>query len=92
MKKEQSQKIKDGLSGRGTICWKCRNAVPEGEYGCSWSRELKPVPGWTAVSHNIKVYPAWGRELGQESFKVVDCPEFIPDPPREEKPEHWLAP
>lgn len=30
-----------------TLCWGCGNAVPdaEGERGCSWSREGRPVEG-----------------------------------------------
>lgn len=60
-----------------TLCWGCRNAVPEGRYGCNWSRRLKPVSGWHAVPN--KVYR--GAEVGDIiSWNVRECPEFIPDP------------
>ena len=35
-----------------TLCWGCGNAVPdaEGERGCPWSREGKPVEaGWLSA-------------------------------------------
>lgn len=59
-----------------TLCWRCRNAVPEGRYGCSWSRGLDPVPGWRAVPS--KVYR--GSDVDDIiSWNVRECPEFVPD-------------
>lgn len=42
-----------------TICWACANAVPDadGERGCSWSREGKPVEGWVAERRDIRIQP-----------------------------------
>ena len=49
-----------------TICWECKNAVPnkEGTRGCSWSRkdEQKSVNGSVMVGNC-----------------VYECPEFIAD-------------
>lgn len=49
------------------LCWNCKNAVPdmEGTKGCSWSRNLIPVPDC--------VY-----EKGEkgESY-IVQCPLFV---------------
>ena len=33
---------------KATLCWKCKNAVPIKDAGCSWSRAFQPVEGWTA--------------------------------------------
>ena len=44
-------------------CWDCVNAVPDGQNGCSWSRYLKPVDGWTVTK-------------GERSYRVMDCPAF----------------
>lgn len=61
-----------------SICWDCRNAVPEAidgvEYGCPWSREAMPVPGWDAEPSRFTA----------GSFRVRKCPEFIPE--HDEKP------
>ena len=51
-----------------TLCWHCKNAVPEGKYGCSWSRDFKPVKGWN-------VLPPLSRVKG--SYRVIECPLFI---------------
>ena len=65
-----------------TICWACGNAVPdaEGERGCPWSREGKPVEGWVAERRDIRIQP---KRLGEErraveSYQVITCPEFVP--------------
>lgn len=56
-----------------TLCWTCRNAVPDKDwiYGCSWSRRLKPVEGWVAERTTKKP--------DLQSWKVIECPEYIPD-------------
>lgn len=53
------------------ICWTCQNACG----GCSWSSELKPVKGWKAKKTKIKC------EEGRysDSYKIIYCPEYIPD-------------
>lgn len=65
-----------------TICWACGNAVPdaEGERGCPWSREGKPVEGWVAERRDILVQatrPGGGKKP-VESYQVITCPEFMP--------------
>ncbi len=67
-----------GFSGASasTLCWHCQNAVPDadGERGCSWSREGKPVAGWEAEIRPLN--------LSKEqiiSYCVRSCPEFFPD-------------
>lgn len=58
-----------------TLCWECRNATG----GCAWSRDFKPVPGWNAeqteINNNALRYD--GRYT--PSFRVIACPEFVPD-------------
>lgn len=49
-----------------SLCWMCKNAVPDGTLGCSWSRKLKPVEGWYAKTDKIGTL-------------VIACPEFIND-------------
>lgn len=65
-----------------TICWACANAVPdaEGERGCPWSREGKPVEGWTAERRDILVQDTspGGEKKRIESYQVITCPEFVP--------------
>ncbi len=51
-----------------TLCWDCQNALCK----CSWSREFKPVEGWTAIQTTI------GRDR-VKSFCVIECPEFRED-------------
>lgn len=82
------------MSGKGgnvkeypkTLCWSCANAVPDrdGERGCSWSREGKPVEGWTATRRDIRV---GATENGKkaESYQVSKCPQFVRDKPRRRK-------
>ena len=71
-----------------SICWKCKNAVPDEKHGCSWSREFKPVEGWDAepsvirnASHRKDVGP-----VDVDTYLVKACPKFVKDdqPQREE--------
>lgn len=48
-----------------TLCWDCKRL------DCSWMKNLKPVPGWTAERH-IKEFG--GKELA--TYCVKECPEF----------------
>lgn len=63
-----------------TLCWRCANAVPdrEGERGCSWSREGKPVEGWKATRRDIRVC-ATANGKKSESYRVEKCPQFKRD-------------
>ena len=50
------------------LCWRCKNACG----GCVWSKEFKPVIGWTAEETIIK------DTLGDfQSYRITKCPEFI---------------
>lgn len=61
-----------------TLCWCCKNAVPEkdenGRYtaGCDWSIHKKPVEGWE-VSATGRIY-----EHGHSytTYCVSRCPKF----------------
>ena len=59
---------------KATLCWKCKNAVPTKDAGCSWSRAFQLVEGWTAEKHQQKqsgsVY---------ETYCVISCPLFQKD-------------
>lgn len=65
-----------------TLCWSCKNAVPdmEGKHGCSWSRKFEPVEGWeTKVTKRKTKLFAKGTYyyVEDEGIEVVKCPEFI---------------
>ena len=60
-----------------TLCWDCANATNS---GCSRSRALIPVEGWTAEKDTLKTNYA-----DKDSYLVIDCPEFIPDGERRAK-------
>ena len=62
-----------------TICWECRNAVPDGMYGCSWSTELLPVAGWIAEKTKLQSYTNSNTKKTYTSFEVIKCPQFIKD-------------
>lgn len=53
----------------GSLCWKCRNAVPNREDGCTWSRNKRPVEGWKAIFDDDTRNMTWF---------VASCPEFKP--------------
>lgn len=62
-----------------TICWNCRNAVPDayGKRGCSWSREGTPVEGWIATPRTLYQYKSKDDEMTEViAFSVSDCPKF----------------
>lgn len=52
---------------REQLCWYCENSVPHGQYGCEWSREYQPVPGWDAEA--VK----YGKN---QSYVIRYCPKF----------------
>ena len=69
-----------------TLCWRCDNAVPDrdGERGCDWSREGKPVEGWKATRRDIRVGTTGGGKKS-ESYRVKKCPQFRPDQRRQKE-------
>lgn len=60
-----------------SLCWDCKNAVPQGGHGCSWSERFEPVPGWGAERRDIRTGPK--KEGTTESYFVYRCPEFERD-------------
>lgn len=62
----------------GTLCWRCKNAVPGNGYGCEWSVRKKPVEGWTARETKLKIYG----NTYTKSYHVVKCPKFEKDDER----------
>lgn len=68
--KDSGQRITNNTP---TLCWRCKNAVPGPETGCSWSRGFIPVQGWTAQETKIRV--VGGGTI--DSFLVLECPEFM---------------
>lgn len=52
----------------GQLCWRCKNAC----CGCSWSREQKPIDGWTAERTIVK-----DAKGDFSSYKIKNCPQFI---------------
>ena len=71
---ERKAKGKKGCEAKQhqTLCWSCDNAVPYEGKGCSWSRALKPVEGWTAKKNG-------------NSYYVKKCPLYIKSKKRKEK-------
>ena len=63
-------------------CWKCKKAVG----GCSWSDSGIPIKNWVAKRSVIEE-----NEGNMESYKIISCPEFEKDEPRESVSEKaWL--
>lgn len=62
-------------SSKQTLCWRCKNSVPDryGERGCPWSRKRQPVEGWTAQERRLKV----SNHLTVTSYNVRECPLFV---------------
>ena len=77
----------DFINAKLTLCWSCQNACG----GCSWSEydpktgkiKFEPVPGWEAIPTKISMQ---GRVEKIGSYRVIKCPLYVPDPPREEAP------
>lgn len=67
--KKHRRKCKDG-----SLCWDCKNAVPHGEHGCSWSESFDPVPGWDARRKDVMIRAK--KEGTTESYFVYQCLEF----------------
>lgn len=64
-----------------SLCWYCRNAVPNEKYGCSWSRKFEPVAGWKAEATTTVCndYSKLVKTKTIHSYHVCQCPEFVPD-------------
>lgn len=69
-----------GRKSKDTLCWECKNSVPNVEKlrGCSWSMFFIPVKGWEAEprilkhgydENNLLIPPA-------RSYHVISCPYF----------------
>ena len=55
-------------NNRGQPCWYCQNATG----GCSWSRELKSIEGWSAKK--VKC-----RDTDDYTYRIFFCPLFKED-------------
>ena len=55
-----------------SLCWNCDRATGF----CPWSREFEPVQGWVAN----KTIVHQSRKINFESYDVIYCPLFEPDP------------
>lgn len=68
---------------KNSLCWECKNSVPGGIFGCSWSRKFQPVKGWTAERRELR--SSSGR-TGDfiESYTVKKCPLFERERRKEE--------
>lgn len=53
-----------------SLCWSC---TCPGTDRCSWDESLTPVEGWEAEPTVTD---------GFETFRVINCPLYIKDPPR----------
>lgn len=77
---ENSRKRKPKKYKNQTLCWTCQNAC----CGCSWSQSFTPVEGWEAKPTKIRLVPlAKGGLEYIESYKVISCPNYIPDEERD---------
>lgn len=72
-KKEDRRKAR---GTRMTLCWSCSRA--SGDNQCSWAKSFQPVEGWEASKRIL--YSDRGNMI---SYQVINCPEYIKDPPRE---------
>lgn len=64
-----------------SLCWDCQKATG----GCDWSREFRPVEGWTAQATTLVFQATVGNRpvyYKTSSFHVIECPEFEKDDER----------
>lgn len=66
----RKERAADTYYSKDQLCWTCKNCFG----GCAWSREFKPVNGWTAE----KTYIPSNEEYA-ESYHIIKCPEYIHD-------------
>lgn len=70
-----------------TLCWDCKNSVPDGTHGCPWSERFQPVPGWKAEKTKfLQQYTLRGKVIRRntDSYRVLECPMFIVEERRAE--------
>lgn len=58
-----------------TKCWNCKNSTGH----CPWSKELKPVEGWTTIPTQIYNSTKNSEQYYYPSYIVIDCPMFKKD-------------
>lgn len=63
---------------KAALCWKCKNAVPTKDAGCSWSRAFQPVEGWNAEKH-LTAKGNGSTDDVYETYCVTSCPEYRKD-------------
>lgn len=68
---EDNAKVIRSMREGRTLCWVCRNAMPNDRgTGCEWSALGKPVEGWKALHHKV------GADTLTDSYRVFECPKF----------------
>ena len=60
---------------KATLCWKCKNADPIKDAGCSWSRAFQPVEGGTAERKHTAKGNGSADDV-YETYCVTACPEY----------------
>lgn len=60
-------------SENDTICWKCKRSCAKESEQCSWARSFRPVEGWVAEP------TICDKSVGETSFNVRFCPQFLKD-------------
>jgi hypothetical protein len=83
-----------GRNSSTTLCWGCARAcrgtaLRVGMVECCWVRNKEPVKGWDAVYNpikithtNIKHGQTYVTEHDADSYNVIRCPLYVPDPKR----------
>lgn len=66
-------------TSKQTLCWSCEKACGK----CSWSDgTFTPVDGWEAEPTQVLTdhsYRHGKRIVQMESYRVIECPEFVSD-------------
>ena len=63
--------LKNKFGSTDTLCVSCAHAGDR--YGvCPWSREYKPVEGWSSIRRDIPIHTGL-----TESYFAIDCPKFV---------------
>lgn len=71
------------MSGGGSPCWGCANAVPDpaSGAGCRWSADGEPVDGWEAEPvriRNVTRTPGGDYLYLTPSYRIRSCPARRP--------------
>lgn len=77
IKRRKQRKPRGGarqLKEKGSLCWRCKHAVPSPikKTGCSWSIGFNPIPGWEAK----EVFSVRDGEKVPCGYMVKSCPLF----------------